>query len=110
MKPLAGARVLTRAAGPQSSGGSAISAFMFATGIENSIPKIKGGRERVDQMESCGHYRYWRKDFELCEELGIRYLRYGPPLHTTFLGPERYDWEFADITFAELKRRDIIPI
>jgi len=83
---------------------------MFATGIENSIPKIKGGRERVDQMESCGHYRYWRKDFELCEELGIRYLRYGPPLHTTFLGVDRYDWEFADITFAELKRRDIIPI
>lgn len=83
---------------------------MFATGIENSIPKIKNGRVRVDQMESCGHYRYWRKDFDLLEEIGIRHLRYGPPLHTTFLGPERYDWEFADLTFAELKRRDIIPI
>jgi beta-glucosidase/6-phospho-beta-glucosidase/beta-galactosidase len=83
---------------------------MFATGIENSIPKIKGGRVRVDQMESCGHYRYWRKDLELVDELGLRFLRYGPPLHTTLIGPERYDWEFADITFAELKRRDIIPI
>jgi beta-glucosidase/6-phospho-beta-glucosidase/beta-galactosidase len=83
---------------------------MFATGIENSIPKIKNGRVRVDQMESCGHYRYWRKDFELLEEMGIRHLRYGPPLHTTFLGPEHYDWEFADLTFGELKRRDIIPI
>lgn len=83
---------------------------MFATGIENSIPKIHGGRERVDQMESCGHYRYWRKDFELVEELGLRFLRYGPPLHTTLVGPDRYDWEFADLTFAELKRRDIIPI
>ena len=83
---------------------------MFATGIENSIPKIKGGRIRVDQMESCGHYRYWRKDFELVEELGLRFLRYGPPLYTTLTGPDRYDWEFADITFAELKRRDIIPI
>lgn len=83
---------------------------MFATGIENSIPKIKNGRVRVDQMESCGHYRYWRKDFDLLEEIGIRHLRYGPPLHTTFLGPERYDWEFADLTFGELKRRDIIPI
>ena len=40
---------------------------MFATGIENSIPKIKGGRVRVDQMEACGHYRYWRKDFELVQ-------------------------------------------
>ena len=83
---------------------------MFATGIENSIPTIKGGRVRVDQMEACGHYRYWRKDFELCEEMGIRFLRYGTPLHTTYLGPDHYDWEFADLAFAELKRRDIIPI
>ena len=83
---------------------------MFATGIENSIPKIQGGRVRVDEMESCGHYRYWRKDFELVEELGLRFLRYGPPLHTTLLGPDQYDWEFADVTFADLKRREIIPI
>ncbi len=83
---------------------------MFATGIENSIPKIKGGRVRVDQMESCGHYRHWRKDFDLVEELGLRFLRYGPPLHTTLVGPDTYDWEFADVTFAELKRRDIVPI
>jgi beta-glucosidase len=83
---------------------------MFATGIENSIPKIKGGRVRVDQMESCGHYRHWRKDFDLVEELGLRFLRYGPPLHTSLIGPDTYDWEFADVTFAELKRRDIVPI
>jgi len=83
---------------------------MFATGIENSIPKIKGGRVRVDEMESCGHYRHWRKDFDLVEELGLRFLRYGPPIHTTLIGPDKYDWEFADVTFAELKRRDIVPI
>jgi beta-glucosidase/6-phospho-beta-glucosidase/beta-galactosidase len=91
-------------------GGTAISAFMFATGIENSIPKIKGGRVRVDQMESCGHYRHWRKDFDLVEELGLRFLRYGPPIHTTLIAPDKYDWEFADVTFAELRRRDIVPI
>jgi beta-glucosidase len=83
---------------------------MFATGIENSIPKIKGGRVRVDQMESCGHYRHWRKDFDLVEELGLRFLRYGPPIHTALLGADRYDWEFADVTFADLQRRDIVPI
>ncbi|MDD3838723.1 MAG: glycoside hydrolase family 1 protein, partial [Phenylobacterium sp.] len=66
---------------------------MFATGIENSIPKIKGGTIRVDQMESCGHYRHWRTDFDLLDELGIHFLRYGPPIHTTLIGPERYDWE-----------------
>jgi beta-glucosidase/6-phospho-beta-glucosidase/beta-galactosidase len=83
---------------------------MFATGIENSIPKIKNGRVRVDQMESCGHYRHWRKDFDLLEEIGLRYLRYGPPLHTSLLSADRFDWEFSDVTFAELKRRDIVPI
>ncbi|GAA4811348.1 family 1 glycosylhydrolase [Sphingosinicella ginsenosidimutans] len=83
---------------------------MFATGIENSIPTIDNGRTRVDQMESCGHYKHWKLDFDCVEELGLRFLRYGPPLHRTYLGPGRYDWEFADLTFADLKRRDIIPI
>jgi beta-glucosidase len=83
---------------------------MFATGVENSNPTINGGRTRVDQMEVCGHYRRWREDFDLVEDLGIRFLRYGPPLHRTFLGPDRYDWEFADRTFGDLERRDITPI
>ena len=83
---------------------------MFATGIENSIPTINNGRTRVDQMESCGHYRHWRLDFDCVEELGLRYLRYGPPFHRTYLGPGRFDWEFADVTLAELKQRDITPI
>jgi beta-glucosidase/6-phospho-beta-glucosidase/beta-galactosidase len=83
---------------------------MFATGIENSIPKIKGGSVRVDQMDSCGHYRLWRRDFDCVEELGLGFLRYGPPLHTSFIGAERYDWEFADLTFQDLRRRNIVPI
>jgi beta-glucosidase len=87
-----------------------MAAFMFATGIENSIPRIKGGRVRVDQMASCGHYAQWRKDFDLVQELGLTFLRYGPPLHTTLLGADRYDWEFADVTFADLRRRNIVPI
>jgi len=84
--------------------------FIFATGIENSIPTIDGGRVRMDEMEKCGHYRYWRRDFDLVQEIGIRYLRYGPPLHTTLLGAERYDWSFADETFLDLRRRGIVAI
>src|SRR6195952_1993418 len=83
---------------------------MFATGIENSIPTIDNGRTRVDQMESCGHYRNWRLDFDCVEELGLSYLRSGPPLHTTYLGPGRHDWEFADLALADLRRRGIVPI
>jgi beta-glucosidase len=83
---------------------------MFATGIENSIPTIKNGRVRVDQMEVCGFYERWREDFDLVEDMGIQFLRFGPPIHKTFLAPGRYDWEFSDLTLNELKRRDITPI
>jgi beta-glucosidase/6-phospho-beta-glucosidase/beta-galactosidase len=84
--------------------------FIFATGIENSCPTIRGGAERVDQMEKCGHYDHWRRDFDCVQELGIHFLRYGPPLHRTFLGPGRYDWSFSDATFGDLFRRQIVPI
>src|SRR3954452_22502471 len=83
---------------------------MFATGIENSIPTINHGKTRVDEMEVCGHYERWREDFDCVAEIGINYLRYGPPIHKTYLGPNKFDWEFADLTFAELRRRDITPI
>ena len=85
-------------------------AFMFATGIENSCPTVNHGRERVDELEKCGHYQFWRTDFDKVEELGLRFLRYGPPLFKTFMGPERFDWSFADATFNELKQRRITPI
>jgi len=83
---------------------------MFATGVENSVPTIDGGRTRVDEMESCGHYAHWQEDFALVEEMGIGYLRYGPPIYKTWLGVGKYDWEFADQTLADLKRRNLVPI
>jgi beta-glucosidase len=85
-------------------------AFMFATGIENSYPTIEHGRVRVDELEKCRHYKYWQTDFELVRELDISFLRYGPPLHQTFLGPGRYDWEFVDLTFGYLKQHNLVPI
>jgi beta-glucosidase len=87
-----------------------VTLFLFATGIENSYPTIQNGCVRRDQMEECGHYDQWQRDFELLGDLNIRFLRYGPPLHKTFLGQGRYDWEFTDLTFAWLRERDVIPI
>src|SRR4051794_15153173 len=84
--------------------------FLFATGIENSCPTIRGGRLRVDELEKCGHYDQWRRDFALVEEMGISFLRYGPAIHRTWLGPQRYDWSFADLTYADPRDRDIVPI
>src|SRR5215471_1387834 len=86
--------------------------FMFSTGIENSYPTIDiGGRTlRVDEMEKAGHYKQWRDDFRLVQELGIDFLRYGPPYYQAHLGPDRYDWAFADETFAALSELNICPI
>ena len=86
---------------------------MFATGIENSYPTIllpDGRTKRVDEMEKTFHYDHWQRDFELLSELGIEFLRYGPPYYSTHLGPDRYDWSFADSTFAKLKEMNITPI
>jgi len=84
--------------------------FSFATGIENSSPTIANGTIRRDQMAECGHYERWREDFALVRQLGIRTLRYGVPLYRTWLGPGRYDWDFADQAFGELRRLGITPI
>jgi beta-glucosidase len=84
--------------------------FIFATGIENSYPTIQGGRVRVDEMEKCGHYERWREDFDCVQDLGIQFLRYGPPIHKTWLGPGKYDWSFTDETYHDLRERDIIAI
>ncbi len=83
---------------------------MFATGIENSSPTINQGRGRVDEMEKCGHYKKWHEDFECVSALGIRFLRYGVPLHRVFVGPDKYDWSFSDEAFRELAQRGILPI
>ena len=53
--------------------------FLFATGIENSNPTIHGGKTRVDEMEKCGHYTYWREDLALAQSIGASTLRWGPP-------------------------------
>ena len=87
--------------------------FMFATGIENSYPTIKledGSTFRVDEMEKTDHYRRWKEDFGLVKELGIEYLRYGPPYYKTHTGPGSYDWSFGDETFSALKEMEITLI
>jgi beta-glucosidase/6-phospho-beta-glucosidase/beta-galactosidase len=86
---------------------------MFATGIENSYPNIKlpdGTMKRIDEMEKCGHYDKWSLDFELTQEMGIDFLRYGPAYYKTHIGPGQYDWHFTDNTFHKLKELNITPI
>jgi beta-glucosidase/6-phospho-beta-glucosidase/beta-galactosidase len=86
--------------------------FMFCTGIENSYPNIivDGKKVRVDEMEKCGHYKAWKDDFRLVKEMGLEFLRYGPPYYKTHVAPGKYDWSFTDDTFAALKELNITPI
>jgi beta-glucosidase/6-phospho-beta-glucosidase/beta-galactosidase len=87
--------------------------FIFATGVECSYPTIisrAGTRVRMDELGKCFHYQRWRDDLSLVKEMGIRYLRYGPPYFNMHLGPGRYDWCFSDEVFAEMHRLGIEPI
>lgn len=83
---------------------------MFATGVENSSPTINSGETRIDQMEACSHYKHWRTDLDLVEEIGTRFLRYGVPLYRVHVAPGKFDWEFSDLIYADIRRRDLIPI
>lgn len=86
---------------------------MFATGIENSYPNIllpDGTTKRVDEMEKTGHYIHWERDFDLVTEMGIEFLRYGPPYYKTHIAPGHFDWSFTDVTFNRLIELGITPL
>src|SRR3954468_4706906 len=90
-----------------------MTSFMFSTGIENSYPTIKlpdGSIKRVDEMQKCGHYKHWREDFQLVKDIGVDYLRYGPPYYSVHAGPGKYDWSFSDEVFNEMKALNITPL
>jgi beta-glucosidase/6-phospho-beta-glucosidase/beta-galactosidase len=85
---------------------------MFATGIENSYPTIEweGKTIRQDELAKTHHYDRWKDDFRVLEELGIEYLRYGPPYFSTHTGPGKFDWAFTDETFNALQEQKVTPI
>lgn len=90
-----------------------MSRFLFATGIEGSYPVIddgQGGLIRQDEMESTGHLRRWREDLDLVHGLGVGYLRWGPPMHRTWLGTGSYDWSFTDDVLGRMAELGITPI
>ena len=83
--------------------------FMIATGLECSYPTVQGGKRR-DELESTGHYEHWREDFDLCVEIGARYVRYGLPYYKMHLAPGRYVWDFADEVLPAMWDKGLIPI
>lgn len=87
--------------------------FLFATGVENSYPTIAGpdGRpRRIDQLDKCGHYAHWERDFEIARDLGVRALRWGAPYYRAHVGPDRYDWSWSDAPLERLRALGIAPV
>ena len=84
--------------------------FMFATGIECSAPTIDGGRWRVDQLEETGHYKHWRRDIQLVREMGLKFVRYGPPIHLIYSAENKFDWSFTDQVFEAMRELGVEPL
>jgi len=84
--------------------------FMFATGIECSYPTIGHGKIRRDLLEETDHYNRYKEDLGLVKEMGLNGLRYNLPYYKIQKAPGKYDWEFADLALAEIKRLGITPI
>lgn len=82
--------------------------ILFATGIEGSDPTVQGGKRR-DQLEETGHYARWRRDFQLCLDVGAKVLRYGPPYHRVHLAPDKYDWSFPDEVLPVMRQMGLTP-
>ena len=83
--------------------------FLFATGIENSYPRLPDGT-RHDQLEQCGHYERWRDDFALASSLGVGALRYGPAWYRTNPAPGQYDWSSVDAQMHWLEKSGLVVI
>ena len=85
-------------------------AFMFASGVECSYPRLEAGRWRLDEMQATAHDRYWPQDLTQAVELGLSHLRYGPRLPLTYPARGRFDWSTADGPMDAMARMGLTPI
>jgi beta-glucosidase/6-phospho-beta-glucosidase/beta-galactosidase len=71
--------------------------FVWATGIENTfVPQTRAGMRGLDEYALTQHYDYWRSDFDLVAETGVRALRWGIPWYRVQPKPKQWDWRWTD--------------
>ncbi len=68
---------------------------IFMTGIENADPYVDGQR-RNQLKEAEDFYVNYERRLEKIRELGITWLRFGPPYSDAHLDKEQYDFSFTD--------------
>ncbi len=88
------------------------SAFIWASGIEDTfVPQSRPGFRPLDEYELMGHYEHWREDVALCDEIGIRALRWGVPWYRVQPARGKFQWEWVDAVLDHLINvREIEPI
>ena len=65
---------------------------------------------RAKLIDPALHARGWTEDLVLTKELGVRYLRYGPPYYRIHTGAGKYDWSWLDPVMKKMRRLQLIPI
>jgi beta-glucosidase/6-phospho-beta-glucosidase/beta-galactosidase len=68
---------------------------IFLTGIESSDPWVEGKR-RSQLKEAHNFHQYYEKRLENIRNLGITWLRFGPPYSETHTAKASYDFSLTD--------------
>lgn len=79
---------------------------IFLTGIENADPFVEGTR-RNQLQEAHDFYVNYEKRLERIKELGINWLRFGPPYSTAHLSKDQYDFSFTDKVIKKCEELEI---
>ena len=71
--------------------------FIWAAGIEDTfVPQTRPGHRALDEYELMGHYDNWRRDLDLCRDLGLKSLRWGVPWYRVEPESGVFDWGWVD--------------
>lgn len=71
--------------------------FLWATGIEDTfIPQARPGLRALDEYELTQHYKYWKRDFDLVAETGVKAVRWGIPWYRVQPAPDKWEWQWTD--------------
>ncbi|MDQ3076867.1 MAG: family 1 glycosylhydrolase [bacterium] len=79
---------------------------IFLTGIESSDPWVSNNR-RNQLVEAHNFHEHWEKRIENIYDLGIRWLRFGPPYSQTHVGKDVYDFSLTEKVLAKCKELGI---
>src|SRR3989344_364875 len=79
---------------------------IFLTGIEGSDPFVQGKR-RNQFKEAFDFYSNYEIRLKNISNLGIKWLRFGPPYSETHLGIDKYDFSFSDKIIAKCEELGI---